>query len=124
MKKQGRGKIINITSSTFFMGVPYFTHYVASKGGIVALTRTMAREAGDDGICVNAVAPGLTLSEAVKGTPLMFPEEHLKNTAEGRCLKRDEFPEDLAGTVVFLSSADSDFITGQTFVVDGGSVLH
>ena len=123
MKKQGKGKIINISSGTFFMGAPYFMHYVASKGGIVALTRVLAREAGDDGICVNAVAPGLTLSEAVQGNP-MFPAEHLKNTAGGRCLKRDEFPEDLTGTIVFLSSDESDFITGQTFVVDGGFVLH
>lgn len=123
MKKEGKGKIINISSGTFFTGVPYFMHYVASKGGIVALTRVLAREAGEDGICVNAVAPGLTLSEAVKGNP-MYPLEYLRNVASGRCLKRDEFPEDLTGTIVFLSSDESDFITGQTFVIDGGVVFH
>lgn len=123
MKKQGRGKIINVSSSTFFAGVPYFIHYVASKGGVVALTRALAREAGDDGICVNAIAPGLTVSEAVRGNP-MFPEGYLRIAASGRCFKRDELPEDLTGTVVFLSSDDSDFITGQTILVDGGSIHH
>lgn len=123
MKKQKKGKIINISSSTFFGGVPFFLHYVASKGGIIALTRALAREMGDDGICVNAVAPGLTVSEAVKGNP-MYPEEHLRAVANGRCFKRDELPEDLTGTIVFLSSDDSDFITGQTIVVDGGYELH
>lgn len=119
MKKQGKGKIINIASSTFFGGVPYFLHYVSSKGGIIALTRSLAREVGDDGICVNAVAPGLTLSEAVRGNP-MYPEDQLKAVVKGRCFKRDEFTEDLVGTIVFLSSDDSDFITGQTIIVDGG----
>jgi NAD(P)-dependent dehydrogenase (short-subunit alcohol dehydrogenase family) len=123
MKKQGKGKIINVSSGTFFMGVPYFIHYVTSKGGIVALTRALAREVGNDGICVNAIAPGLTVSEAVRGNP-MYPEDYLKVAASGRCFKRDELPEDLAGTIVFLASDDSDFITGQTIVVDGGLVFH
>lgn len=123
MKKQRKGKIINISSGTFFTGTPYFMHYVASKGGVVALTRVLAREVGNDGICVNTVAPGLTLSEAVKGNP-MFPEEQLKISVGGRCIKREEVPKDLTGTIIFLSSDDSDFITGQTFVVDGGYVLH
>lgn len=123
MKRQGKGKIINISSGTFFMGAPYFIHYVASKGGIIALTRALAREVGDDGICVNAIAPGLTLSESVQGNPT-YPEEYLRLTASGRCLKRDELPEDLTGAIVFLASDESDFITGQTIVVDGGSVFH
>jgi NAD(P)-dependent dehydrogenase (short-subunit alcohol dehydrogenase family) len=123
MKKQGKGKIINVSSSTFFSGVPYFIHYVASKGGIIAFTRALAREVGDDGICVNAIAPGLTVSEAVRGNP-MYPEEYLRVAASGRCIKRDEMPSDLTGTIVFLASDDSDFLTGQTIVVDGGSVFH
>jgi NAD(P)-dependent dehydrogenase (short-subunit alcohol dehydrogenase family) len=123
MKKQGKGKIINVSSSTFFTGVPYFIHYVASKGGIIALTRALAREVGNDGICVNAVAPGLTVSEAVRGNP-MYPEDYLRVATSGRCFKRDEIPEDLTGTIVFLASDESDFITGQTIVVDGGSVFH
>ena len=123
MKKQGKGKIINVSSGTFFKGQPHFLHYVTSKGGIAGFTRTLAREVGDDGICVNTIAPGLTISEAVRGNP-MYPEGHLRIAAGSRCLKRDEVPEDLMGTVVFLASDDSDFITGQTIVVDGGATLN
>jgi NAD(P)-dependent dehydrogenase (short-subunit alcohol dehydrogenase family) len=123
MKMQGKGKIINITSSTFFDGVPGFAHYVSSKGGIIALTRVMARELGDDNICVNAVAPGLTTTEVVKTSP-MYPEEHLKTSSAKRCFKRTETPADLTGAVLFLASDDSDFITGQTLLVDGGASFH
>ena len=123
MKKQGKGKIINISSSTFFSGVPYYIHYVTSKGGIVGFTRALAREVGGDGISVNAVAPGLTVSEALRGDP-KYPEDHFRRVASARCFKRNELPEDLAGTIVFLASDDSDFITGQTIVVDGGGIFH
>jgi NAD(P)-dependent dehydrogenase (short-subunit alcohol dehydrogenase family) len=123
MKKQGKGKIINVTSSTFFQGVPYFLHYVSSKGAVIALTRALAREIGDAGIGVNAIAPGLTSSESVRGSQ-MYPEEYLKAAAGGRCFKRPEVPEDLTGTAVFLASDDSDFITGQTINVDGGGMFH
>lgn len=123
MKQQGKGKIINVSSSTFFSGVPNFLHYVTSKGAIIALTRAMAREAGGSGISVNAVAPGFTLSEAVDGNP-GFPEESRRVATESRCFKRDQRPADLLGTVVFLASEDSDFITGQTLVIDGGGVFH
>ena len=123
MKKQRKGKIINVSSSTFFRGAPNFMHYVASKGGIIALTRSLAREVGDDGICVNAIAPGLTVSETVQANPI-YPEEYLRSVASSRCLKRDETPEDLTGTILFLASDDSDFITGQTINVDGGLMFH
>jgi NAD(P)-dependent dehydrogenase (short-subunit alcohol dehydrogenase family) len=123
MKKEGKGKIINVCSSTFFEGVPYFIHYVSSKGGIIAFTRALAREVGDDGIRVNAIAPGLTVSEIVRESS-MYPEEYLKMSAAGRCFKRLEVPEDLTGTVLFLASDDSDFVTGQTIVVDGGKTFH
>jgi NAD(P)-dependent dehydrogenase (short-subunit alcohol dehydrogenase family) len=123
MKEQGKGKIINVSSATFFEGIPFFLHYVTSKGGIIGLTRALAREVGDDGICVNAVAPGLTLSEAVCEDP-KYSTEYLKRASSSRCFKRDEQPEDLLGTIVFLASDESDFITGQTIVVDGGATLH
>jgi NAD(P)-dependent dehydrogenase (short-subunit alcohol dehydrogenase family) len=123
MKKQGKGKIINVSSGTFFKGSTNFIHYVSSKGGIVAFTRALAREVGDDGICVNAIAPGYTLSEAIANKPIIS-EESVRTIVSSRCFKRDELPEDLTGTIVFLASDDSDFITGQTIVVDGGSVLH
>jgi NAD(P)-dependent dehydrogenase (short-subunit alcohol dehydrogenase family) len=123
MKKQGKGKIVNVSSSTFFIGVPNLVHYVTSKGAIVAFTRALARELGHDGICVNAIAPGFTVSEAIQGNPT-FPEASHKVAVDSRCFKRDEQPGDLLGTVVFLASDESDFITGQTIVVDGGAVFH
>lgn len=123
MKKQGKGKIINISSATFFMGAPNFGHYVASKGAVVGLTRAFAREVGDSGICVNAIAPGLTVSEIIRGNA-KYPEEYLKLVASGRSIKRDEIPDDLTGAVVFLASDDSDFLTGQTIVVDGGLIMY
>lgn len=116
MKRQGKGKIINISSATFFSGSPLWSHYVASKGGLIGLTRSMAREAGDDGICVNAIAPGFTLTEASRS---VMPEAEQYGIARG-AIKRAEQPEDIAGVVVFLASDASDFITGQTIVVDGG----
>jgi NAD(P)-dependent dehydrogenase (short-subunit alcohol dehydrogenase family) len=87
------------------------------------LTRALAREVGDDGIAVNAIAPWLTASEAVRGNP-MYPEAYLKVSAGSRCFKRPEVPEDLTGAALFLASVDSDFITGQTIAVDGGAIFH
>ncbi len=123
MKKQGKGKIINVASGTFYKGLPHFLHYVVSKGGNVAITRSMAREVGDAGINVNTIAPGYTETEFLKENPQDSPEV-IKMASAMRCIKRPETPEDLTGTVVFLSSDDSDFITGQTIIVDGGSALN
>lgn len=120
MKKQGRGKIINIASATFFSGSPLWSHYVASKGGLIGLTRSLAREVGDDGICVNAIAPGFTLTEASKS---VMPDAETYGVARG-AIKRAEQPQDVAGLVVFLASDASNFITGQTIVVDGGRQLY
>jgi NAD(P)-dependent dehydrogenase (short-subunit alcohol dehydrogenase family) len=123
MKKQGSGKIINVSSGTFFKGMPYFIHYVTSKGGIIAFSRALAREVGENGISVNVIAPGYTLSDALQETPML--DEKMNTTMLGtRCFKRDAYPEDLTGTIVFLASNESDFITGQTIVVDGGSVMN
>ena len=122
MKKHGYGKIINIASGTVFKGTPMLLHYVSSKGAMVAFTRALSREVGDDGITVNCIAPGLTMSEKVINDPQWTTVKD-NNTAT-RAIKREEVPEDLLGTVVFFSSAESDFITGQTLVVDGGSAMH
>lgn len=122
MKQQGKGKIINVSSGTFYKGLPHFLHYVVSKGGNVALTRSLAREVGDAGICVNTIAPGYTETDYLKENP-QDPPEVTRAIIGSRCIKRPETPEDLTGTIVFLSSDDSDFVTGQTIIVDGGSAL-
>ena len=117
MKEQLSGKIINISSSTIF-GSPKRAHYVASKAALLGLTRTIAREVGEYGININTVCPGSTVTD-----DLDDPEENQRRIQGGggnRALKRLEDPEDLVGTIVFLSSNESDFITGQTIVVDGG----
>lgn len=123
MMRQKAGKIVNIASGTVFKGQTGITHYVASKGAIVALTRCLARELGDYNICVNAIAPGLTMSEGVVANPDMSGAG-AGNTMNTRAFKREQTPDDLTGTLVFLCSPDSDFMTGQTMVVDGGSVTH
>lgn len=123
MKEQGYGKIVNISSSTVQAGVPWFLHYVSSKGAVDAMTRAAARELGDFGIRVNSIAPGFTMSEQIESQreELQF---NLDMNLAGRAFKREEMPEDLMGTMVFLASAESDFMTGQTVVVDGGLVMH
>jgi NAD(P)-dependent dehydrogenase (short-subunit alcohol dehydrogenase family) len=119
MKEQQYGKIINISSSTAYWGTPMFLHYVASKAALVGMTRSLAREVGEFGICVNAIAPGLVEHEG-QNAPQALTELQLK----ARSIKRLETPEDLLGVLVYLASPDSDFVTGQTLVVDGGSVFH
>ena len=123
MRAQGYGKIVNIASGTVFKGTPMMLHYVSSKGAVIALTRAVAREVGPSGIRVNCVAPGLTLSEGVK-SGAGASEALMQATVQSRCLPRDQMPEDLTGIVGFLLSPESDFMTGQTVVVDGGSVMH
>lgn len=123
MRSQGYGKIVNISSGTFFKGTPGKAHYVASKGAVIALTRVIARETGRDGIRVNCVAPGFTLSEGV----LEWGDDVARHSAPSvasRCIPRDQEPEDLNGTILYLLSPDSDFVSGQTLAVDGGSVMN
>ena len=123
MREQGGGKIVNISSGTPFRGVPFLLHYVTSKGAIVALTRALAKELGKDGIHVNCVAPGFTMTEGVEAHPEVV--EKLRDVSvAARTIQRDQVPEDVAGAVVFLCSPAADFITGQTMVIDGGQYFH
>lgn len=120
MKARGYGKIINIGSGTANKGMPRMLHYVTSKGAMLGFTRTLSRELGEFGIRVNTLSPGLILSESV------LEHEHHKPfyapVVASRALKRDGHPEDLIGALIFLASPESDFVTGQTLAVDGGSI--
>jgi 3-oxoacyl-[acyl-carrier protein] reductase len=121
MKQQRQGKIVNISSGTVFYGAPLRAHYVTSKAGVIGFTRSLARELGEYNINVNAIAPGLTMSlEAPDDAREAMNQQRI----QARALKRTEVPQDLVGTVVFLCSSDSDFMTGQTLVVDGGAEMH
>jgi len=118
MKKAKYGKIVNIASGTFFKGTPFISNYVASKGGVVGITRSLAREGGDFGITVNCIAPGLTNSDEA------MPDAHWEIRVPERAIKRVEVPEDLVGAAIFFMSADSDFMTGQTIIIDGGIAIN
>jgi 3-oxoacyl-[acyl-carrier protein] reductase len=122
MKQQGKGKIINISSGTALSGSPFFLHYVSSKAGVLGFTRALAREVGGDNICVNSIMPGLTISGSNQ-EGVMTPEQ-LADRRKKRCIQRDQYPQDLVGTVIFLASDDSDFMTGQAIGVDGGMNMH
>jgi NAD(P)-dependent dehydrogenase (short-subunit alcohol dehydrogenase family) len=118
MKQLGKGKIVNISSGVAMTGNPNYIHYVGSKGAVISMTRAMARELGDYGIAVNAVAPGFVLTEGRQA-----PAEHISQINQQRAFKRTQVEADLVGPVLFLASPESDFMTGQTLVVDGGSIF-
>jgi 3-oxoacyl-[acyl-carrier protein] reductase len=120
MIKQKKGKIINIGSSLAYLGAAGLAHYSASKGGVVIFSRALAREVGVYNINVNVICPGFTLS----ADPASITDELRQQELPSRIFKRPEYPEDLVGTAIYLASADSDFVTGQTVVVDGGVILH
>lgn len=129
MRNQGKGKIINIGSQTFFSGWPHLLGYVGTKGAVVGMTRALAIEVGPLGIRVNCLCPGMTMTESAlvdvelsirPGGVESWVDEHVQK----QCIKHPGYPEDLVGTLIYLSSDDSDFLTGQTILVDGGWAKH
>lgn len=121
MKAQKKGKIVNISSSRVWEGTPNRLHYTTSKAGVIGFTRALARELGEDNIAVNAITPGFTLSETQLATTAT---DYAADADAARAFKRAQVPDDLVGTVMFLLSNASDFITGQTINVDGGKMMH
>jgi NAD(P)-dependent dehydrogenase (short-subunit alcohol dehydrogenase family) len=121
MMTQGYGKIINIGSGSIFHGIPWMLHYVTSKGGILAMTRVLALELGEHGIRVNTLSPGLTMSETLMAENPGHVATARDRVVAARSLKRDQHPQDLLGALIFLASADSDFMTGQNVLIDGGN---
>jgi NAD(P)-dependent dehydrogenase (short-subunit alcohol dehydrogenase family) len=119
MKQAGKGKVVNMTSEVFFTGSTGFVHYVATKGAVVGLTRALAVELGPHNICINAVAPGFTDTEASRTIASVEKYDTSKTP-----LRRVGLAQDIVGATLFLSSDDADFITGQTILVDGGRAMH
>ena len=122
MRRRGGGAIVNVASNTVHKGVTGLLHYVSSKGAVIAMTRALARELGPDRITVNAIAPGFTLSDGVRGNAA-YDDAARAATANVRAIRRDQDPDDLVGTLSFLAGPDARFITGQTLIVDGGNVF-
>ena len=120
LRAVGNGKIVNIASDTAMWGAPRLLHYVASKGAVISMTRALARELGNDGIAVNAIAPGLTLVEATE----YVPKERHRQYVDGRAMNREQQPEDVTGTVLYLLSDAADFVTGQLLPVNGGFIFN
>ncbi|MBB3230547.1 SDR family oxidoreductase [Halomonas stenophila] len=120
LEAAGGGRVVNLASDTALWGAPKLMAYVASKGAVIAMTRSMARELGERGIGVNAVAPGLTHCEATE----YVPQERYDFYAQGRALKREQQPDDVDGTILYLLSDWSTFVTGQVIPVNGGFVFN
>jgi len=123
MRSAGYGRIVNIASGTPYKGVPFLLHYVTSKGAVVTMTRAIAKEVAGDGILINTVAPGFTMSDGVVANPVQI-EKLQEISLKARLIQRDQFPEDIVGAVAFFCSPDADFITGQSLVVDGGAYFN
>ncbi|WP_151977457.1 SDR family oxidoreductase [Acinetobacter soli] len=120
LKQSGSAKIVNIASDTALWGAPRLMAYVASKGAILSMTRSMARELGEFEICVNTISPGLTLVEATE----YVPQERHNLYVTGRAIQRQQHPQDLNGTAIYLLSDLASFVTGQNIPVNGGFVFN
>lgn len=120
MRKNNGGSIINISSVVAVAGQPGYLHYVATKGAVLAMTKGLAKECGKDLVRVNTIAPGFVITDATKDRPLEWQQTFLK----ARAISREQKPEDLVGTAVYLLSDMSSFVSGQTHVVDGGHIMY
>ncbi|MDX6538920.1 MAG: hypothetical protein QOI71_530 [Gaiellales bacterium] len=123
MREAGYGRIVNIASGTPYKGVPFLLHYVTSKGAVITMTRAVAKEVAGDGILVNTVAPGFTMSDGVLANQVQV-DQLQEISLKARLVQRDQYPGDIVGAVAFFCSADADFITGQSLVVDGGAYFN
>lgn len=129
MKSQGKGKIVNIGSQTFFSGWWNLAPYVAAKGAVVGMTRALARDISPEGIRINCLCPGLTVTDgSLREVEASINPGHvnqwLDDHVDEQCIKHPGYPQDLVGPMVYLLSDDSDFMTGQTMLVDGGWTMH
>ena len=123
MKQAGWGRIINISSNTFFMGLPKMAHYIASKGAVIGMTRSLSAEFGAYGITANCVAPNFTRTEGTTIVEATAPEV-VAQTVASQSIPRVAVPADVLGTILFLAGDEAAFMTGQTLVVDGGTIKH
>ena len=123
MRAAGFGRIVNIASGTPYKGVPFLLHYVTSKGAVITMTRSVAKEVAADGILVNTVAPGFTMSDGVLANQVQV-DQLQEISLKARLVQRDQYPSDVVGAVAFFCSPDADFITGQSLVVDGGAYFN
>ena len=122
IRERGRGRIVNLSSITFHLGFPMLLDYVTSTGGVIGFTRALAREAGPEGVTVNAIAPGAfpTAAEAIHPNP----EEYDRFVLDQQSVKRRGTPNDIGNLVVFLASDAASFISGQTIAIDGGWTMQ
>jgi NAD(P)-dependent dehydrogenase (short-subunit alcohol dehydrogenase family) len=120
MRRQGAGSIVNVASVVAVAGQPGYLHYVASKGAVLSMTKGLAKELGQHGVRVNVIAPGFVITDATRNRPAEWQQSFLK----ARALQREQKPDDLVGTALYLLSDLAGFVSGQTIVVDGGHIMY
>ena len=120
MRQQGSGSIVNISSVVAVAGQPGYLHYVATKGAVLSMTKGLAKEVGPYGVRVNVIAPGFVITDATRNRPVEWQQSFLK----ARAISREQRPDDLVGSALYLLSDLSSFVSGQTIVVDGGHIMY